>query len=702
MMSKTLSINLLKGELRRKVWLYIITTIVMLLIHPVRLLIGIDTLEIYYDTLTIPEKINNIIQFVSFGSGYGMIALIAFSIGYAFVCYRYLYSRSQVDFYHSIPIEKKTMYGVFASTAIVPFFLIDTLIFIANLAILSANNMLVKYSFITALSTYIYTIVVFVFLFSIATIAIMITGQFLTGILGTIALLTAPSLFDDLFILYRSYCYQTNYNSADFSWIGFVLEPIVSVSSLKPQVTNGIAMFIVFIVEAVLLFLLGLFLFVKRPSEGAHKSVCYRGLYPFIRIPFVVGVALSGGIYVAFLAASLGAVWFWISLVISGIIAHALVNGIIYADIKKAMKDIIQLAVALVVAIGIAIFFIYDISGYDRYIPKEDDIEYASISFQGIHDDMSNYLIKEDAAGYSVEYIDTTSYRLGKMKTSDIASVRELALLGVDKLNPVKSAIERNTIITTGYTSSDDYTAINYYVIKFHLKSGKDVYRMYSANMDDTYDLTEKIYNTSEYKDSILQLKDFAEYNLINKITGYDRNNNTAFELTDEQAENLVMAIDADYRATTLDTMADEYPVVGLQSYSGKSFYNDCMYGYYIYPSFSNSLDLLKSYGIEINTETQKLDSDKIQSVTASRYSYETEESMEATYEAGVDDAIIKEISDVAIMENFTYVNSILRNYEMNIDISCNYVDDNGYLVSYYIRIPKGTLPEKVKSDLGM
>lgn len=730
MMSRTLSINLLKGETRRKLWLYIITIILTLMLRPARLLMAIDSIMLWGTDLPQAEKINQVILYARFGSTNNLMLVFVLAIAYAFACFGYLYSKSKIDLYHSIPVKRKTMYGVFSISAIIPYYLVEILVLLCNLGILAMKGMLVSYSARILITTFLYNLVVFVLIFSLTAIVIFITGQILTGVLGTIVILFGWASIVELIDSYKGFSYQTYMYDDSFKWLNFVLSPVDAVSKLTPCVGNGISKFVVLLVETVIIFGLGMVLYIRKPSDSVNKSLSYKILNPVLRIPFVIGSALMGGLYVAYLSDNLTVGWFWAAFVIAGIFAHCLANGIIHSDIKMVMKNWLQLIISLVAAAAIAMFFVYDVSGYDRYLPKADKIDYVSIDFTGLHDDISYYKLVEGAGGYSFEYESGEEYRLNHMESKNIATVLELAMMGIDNLDSRKSAFDRrdnnngveplrnmavDAIAAGTVFETEDVMEVstmdgdvltyddqpNQFKIRYHLKNGKDVYRMYSVSMDDSFAATEKIYNTEEYKDSIIQLKDFVDNDKIAMIRGTDRVGVDTFTIRDEQAVAFIEALEKDYKETTLVDMANELPVCSISSGSATDSYDSYTYGYYIYPSFKNSLALLESYGITVDTSELKMDVDRISSIVVTRYNYETGEQKQITYEKGIDDDIIKTFADVMIMDNYTYVNSVLRKYEQNVDVECNYIADNGYLYSYYMRVERGDVPKETLNELG-
>ncbi|MBQ0027823.1 MAG: hypothetical protein KBS96_04400, partial [Lachnospiraceae bacterium] len=75
MTSRTLSINLFKGEIWRRRWLYLLTVIVMLLLRPVRLLMAIDSVNMWGTNLSVAEKVNSVMMYARFNNENNLLLL---------------------------------------------------------------------------------------------------------------------------------------------------------------------------------------------------------------------------------------------------------------------------------------------------------------------------------------------------------------------------------------------------------------------------------------------------------------------------------------------------------------------------------------------------------------------------------------------------------------------------------------------------
>ncbi len=702
MTSKILSTNLIKGSLKRKIWLYIATLLTMLAIRPGNLLMEIDRMLYWSYNLTKPQMIDQLIYQLTPGRSVFLFTMAA--VIYAFVSFGYTYSRPMVDMYHSLPTKRKNLYAIFAGTAIIPYLVIEAITTLLIIGVLVLKGLVNSLIIRTVLSTATLSIVFFVLIFSIAVIAISLTGNFFVGIIGTGFFIGAASFVFELIDAYKGYCFQTYYyNEKKAELFRMILSPFRSMQNVSARLGDNPGAVVAWCIEATMLFILAGYLYCKKPSECTYKSLCYNILQPIIRIPSVACVALFGGLYIVYIRGVLTAGWYWIIFIVVGVISHALISAILNNDFRKVFADWKQLIISLAVAAAIGSIFLFDIFGYDRYLPKENEIAYAGITFTGIHSDINNFEPEERSEGAALSYISQDTYRLNHLKTTDFSSVLQLADAGIANINSERSVFKRKNNDRNVTYDADEYSEANGYVIKYHLKNGRDVYRSYAATIEETYAATEKIYNTKEYKDSIIQLDECMMYGKISEIHGFDTRDTELFKLSENDAQVLVEAIKQDYYSMTLEDLAKELPLVKFSAYQYKGTYNDILSGYYIYPGFVNTIAFLKSKGIDIDTSTPKLKLEQIQSINISRFEVNPDGNsvqMTATYEAGTDDEMLKKLNDIIVLDNFSYSNSVLKKYDYSVDINCTYLTDKGYIYSSYVRIPKGALPEEVYLDL--
>lgn len=712
MTSRTLSINLFKGEAKRKAWIYIITLFIMLVVRPGRILMVIDSLLAWGQPVAKKEMVGSMSGYLTFTHQMNMLPLFVAAVVFAITTFIYLYSRAKVDMYHSIPLSRKSMFVSLISSAYIPYVVIETITTIMIFLVLASKDLITEFSVGIVLSTYVYNLVFFVVFFALASLAILLTGNLLTGVLGGIVFFVGAATIKDIVTDYMSYCFQTYFiNYEHFSWIEFVTCPLYACQNMDRLLSDGVLKFVVMLIIAAVLVIIDYIAFEKRPLETIGKAMAFNVLKPIIRIPAVICAALIGGIYVVFIAGNLPPVWYWAAFVVCGVLAHVIVNSIFEDDFKKAFKHPLQLAGCLVVAAAIGCVFLFDLFGYDGYIPNEANVDSVSVSLTSINSGISHYKPEVNSTGIELTYVENNAYVLEHHSTDNIKPATYLAELGIGNIDLESSAFDRNrggvdkpyavaetNIISRPYPSPEENLEKNYYVIKYHLKNGRDVYRSYFAGMEESYGASAAIFDENEYKEATCQLDLEYEYGNFDVITGSDGWGNELFKLKGDDMKSFLDALKADYMNQTLDMIANEIPVAGIGAMSKDHYYNDYLYGYYIYPSSKNVRAFLESKGYDIPAEAPTLELDRIEKLEVNSYLDDT--SYKAVYESGKDDEMIKTIVNNSDLDCYAYTNSVLRQYTPNIDVYCTYLNDKGYMMDYYLKIPYGKLPEQVYTDL--
>lgn len=710
MMSRISSNNLFAHSMLRKMWLYIISLVVLMIAGPGRLLMQIDNLLMWNPSITRRELMANLIYYAQFTNQLNLVIVIAIAVAFAFFSFRYLYSRSKVDLYHSMAIKRKDMYRQIVLSAIIPLVIIRTITFLAILGVFAAKGILVGYTFGMVFTTYILGIIFSLIFFSLTVIAITLTGNILAGGLATLALLSMAEMIFNVYDSYKNFCFETVSYITEFSWIRFLLSPLTAMRSFGVMIEDSIPELIVILVIMVLLYFAAGAAFVVRPSEGYNKAVVYKGLNPVIRILATMIFAMTAGMYVVFVQNTLTQTWYWISFIVAGILVFCLVNSIIYSDFRKSFARIGELAIALVAAAVIAVIFLYDLAGYDRYIPSENKIESVAVAFESIDTEQNIYELGKGPNGTVLDYTDNTQYILSHMESDKIKEALNLATVGVSELKPYKSVFDRQQdnvavpIAKTTYSyGHPDNVQKNCYIIKYKLKSGRTVYRQYYASMSATYNDTAAFYDTEEYKNVACGLDNIIKYGDIGLIKINELTYSEIGKIAGTDVDAFLENYRKDVFNRTLDDMKKEYPVASISSsIDEKSNGGYYLSGYYIYPCDTNTIVFLKSKGIELRESYPNINelAQTINKITVSVYDEENDGNKQVEYLPGSDDAIINQIISVGVLDQYSYVNSVLREYDSQVSIICNYLNLEGYVNDSYLCIPIKDMPSQVYTDL--
>ena len=531
----------------------------------------------------------------------------------------------------------------------------------------------------------------------------MLTGNILVCMAATGVFILYYPVVDELISNYfSSYMdsYYMNHDVFTSSIPRCFASPLLSQQyMMDTAVDYKVPVLCITILIALAILLLSVTLYTKRSSEAAGKALAFPKTASFICILIVIPCALLGGLYVRYIGMSLSDIWFWFALICAGILAHCAMELIFHFDFRAAFGQKLQLLLTLAISAVIALAFQNDWMQYDTYLPDSKEIASAAIYFGNIDMDM-NYVEKDpDSLSFNtITYISRDEYLFGHMKLTDIEPVLALA----------KTGIQETKLVTEREKDDYDYDAFDfdqpvrdpilYYTICYTLRSGKKVYRQYYAVQEDINDAVARIYNSPEYKAASCQLDELKANNLLKGVKGHDCFGDSVFSLSGMQMLELVDAYSKDIYAQTYAQRCDSLPVMELD-FQTSSYIN--LNAYYVYPDFSNTIDVLKKYDIQTENLKNLLHADNIKKITISHYRSENEP-VEVIYD--VQDSKqaekIKTLSSKLLLSQFIYANPQVMSSTSSLDFQIICQQENGILKEVSASIPLSDIPELLKEDL--
>lgn len=245
--------------------------------------------------------------------------------------------------------------------------------------------------------------------------------------------------------------------------------------------------------------LAALALYRTRKTEAAGSALAFPVLEPVIKVMVTVPVSLVAGLIAYELTQ---AVFFEIMFILLfGALACVIIEFIYRMDICQVFAHKWQFAVSIV--IGCAIFFTYrfDLPGFNTYLPTQDEIAAMSVSTP----DFSSYI----AYGDNGEIVYSTSYRerLDQVEWEAFDRIYELAGDGVENVKEY------------GLSDAIYDQNVNGVYIKYHLKSGKEVYRYYQINRELYCEVMNELFQEEDFREPYFPTCTWDEETL-NRISG--------------------------------------------------------------------------------------------------------------------------------------------------------------------------------------
>lgn len=506
--------------------------------------------------------------------------------------FAFLHSRTKSDFYFSLPAKRSEMYKVILISSLI-IFMVPTAAGLVIETIICAAAGVMSVPFLqTAGLAFIAYALAFVLCYLVQVLAMVLTGHIATGFLGgCVFAFYAPLLLYGVLPTYAGTFYHT-YDAAGFNpRFLYVFSPMTITAGMihdgegflflgklaGEHFTFDSLYLAAAILWIIILLILTRFLFIIRKGEMAGRAMAFPRMEMPLRFLLVIPAALFSGwaLYEITLKNSL--FWMAVGILIGSAFGHGVIEAIYQMDIKGIWSHRRQMAAATLAALGIALVFYFDVTGYDRWIPKEGqaesvvirDNQLLNLSEQDIYNDKPEGLTGADAETARKvigQFVENEDYK----KKDDTGYLREIQVTWRMKNGSLKKRIYRIPLVD--YLEGMD-------AIAGSKSFKKDNCLLYGIKDPSTVDMTCTIYNVG------------VPYDL------------DPLEVDDADAGTFLDAYLADYSELTYTEIMNYVPSgrisisVSQENQGSQESGQTSWPEYYIYPSFYRTAAWLKDKG---------------------------------------------------------------------------------------------------------
>ncbi len=383
-----------------------------------------------------------------------------------------------------------------------------------------------------------------------------------------------------------------------------------------------VAIALVVVVTAV-----AVFLFKKRPSEGAGKALVFSVSEPVIKVAILVPGVLFGGLLMYSVSSVNTVGWYIFGAVFSFVLLSMVLEMIFRLDFRGALQHKVSALVGGGIALIFSLIFILDLTGFANYLPRESRLKAISISMPNVgmeyHEDGMTYNYS-GLFGFAMGDLEEATLEQVQLKGEDLSKGYKLAEHLVENYKEIKAdkeeIVESYEAETKSYVYYPEYNGQITVNVCYRLKDGREVYRTYTVPYNDEFiALAEEVYQTEEYKNVVFPiLEDETNYNTLvyyNKMSGMEEK-----KLTKEERLGLIEAYKKDVEGLTLEQTLKGTPKVlfGLDHQTMDWSSNT---QYPVYDNFDNTLNYLEKLGIVVEVNWDQV---KVQRIQVEFYGGET------------------------------------------------------------------------------
>lgn len=730
---------------KRRIWLWLVSALVFVIAFPTAVAMDISrgkTGEAYLieslgETLgreALRQDLINRMKLCFGVENYLLLAAIAvIAIISAIQGFSYLYSKKKIDFYLGLPVKKSRRFVTIWQNGVMVYLLPALAGTLFGWLIAAGNGLLTAEIVKESIQAFGLMLCVYLGVYHLAILAVMLTGNVIITCFGVavfclyeLAVRTLISGYKDMF--YKTFVYQDD-----------MIVPLLSpfaiyakyVMKYKEGLGNGLVTAISLLGFALLIGLMAYLCYLKRPSEAAGKALAFKAPQSVIKIMIAIPVTLLAGYVVADIVGydpiwgegGIGFVLF--SMIIVLLVICCLIQVIYEFDIKGIFHKKRHILISAAVVAVVFLVFRYDVFGYDRYLPKTEEVTSAALITPYDYSYYGDNYFNED-----LEYVAKEDFIMDHMYLTDIGAVNKL-------LKSSNDAIAECDDMHQFYGDGTNEQWYNMVVI-YRMGGRRTVSRRIYVNMDDpeTIELLDRIVGSEEYIDgayiSVAENLDNILANEANKVTAYYGSNIYYDKFTREEASQLLALYKEDIRELRFSEMRSCIPTGSFRLSVEKRYTNYTSYReseIKIYPFYTKCVEYLKDKGVYMENF---LNPENVEKIQVTNYNYDIQKLEQTDYMAydsyNVDTKLAMGIEQEYFADDSEYIRNAVYDKEEDIREICGKLypadwiysgwsmdapSEESYSVTVYFKpeksidgmtiagfvFLKGEIPEFVKED---
>lgn len=531
MTSKSSFWKLSGWNFKKRSWTFALCAVIWFFILPVSVFMKAGALIQGYDTKALQESLSwikyMIINSSISGNGFYSIPAIGMGILLSLQGFAWINHQNKVDMFKSVPIKASARFWYINLNSLWIFLLsFGVNMILANVA--AGIRGIWDRTFLEAsILSFIMHLFLFMSSYLLVNIAQSLTGNIVLGFCGgAVLLLIEPvcyALRDALMGIY----YNTYISERGYEYFGNgILSPVSAYVGVYKSVSmrgQGFAdssnfhsvwkYFIIFLIQIVIYGIIAYILYQKRPAQTGGKNMIFSKTKPVIKCMIMIVGSLYLGIFMAgFDYAS--ALWYGLFGVICGLlILQVILQTIMEGDFKEAVRGKASFGVSAVITLAVFLIFALDVTGFDTYVPKADQIK--DFAFIRAEDYYYNY-VDEDG-----NYISSMDYLMKNMRITDENAKEQVLAMLEDAIESDEyyykeeeriAGYETAQLVATDEYIYEDGNRKEELYVKFRLSGGREVVRRYYLKKDAIRNCWTNLYELAEYKTALYMiLKDGME-----------------------------------------------------------------------------------------------------------------------------------------------------------------------------------------------
>lgn len=580
---------LMRENLKRRLWLLSLLSFIFLCAYPLTTALMLNRYNTQESEMLYRQV--NVVGRMGICNAFTIFLLTVGAVLCAIQGFSWLFSGKKVDMYTSQPVSAKKRFLVIYGNGILLYF-VPFMISVLLGALVAAGMGAASPALFAELPfTLLAGLIYFLAVYHVALLACMLTGTRGMAVFFTCVFLGYDIVSWVVLNEYHSLYFSTYVSSSAvpelfspvFRMIALLdkvitdtdIKAVTAAGIWKNQVLPMLPGLAVLLAEAVVLGVLVYICYKKRPMESGGRAIAFPaagGVVKAFLIP-LAGLfvsccfcAISDGHDFAVAAAGL----------LLGILVCQVIMEILYeSDLRAFSRHKKSFAAGAAAAVLCHLFFVFDISGFDTWIPSAKQVESAAVEI-----DFDNR--------YRFEYVDESydvtwgDYAQEHMEITDVGGVLSLAKDGMGKDAPEQTP-EKQLRCT----------------VKYRMKSGREKERSFFIDYEKEQTVLNILFANEEYKRGENQVLEERMDTLFGKSEVYYNNGLQDEKVPDLNGLPLMRAYQEDIRNMSFTDIMDECPCGILELHYNTSDGIPYILEYPVLPCYTETMEYLREKDIE-------------------------------------------------------------------------------------------------------
>ena len=663
-------------DFMKRIWSFACFFVVLFFAFPVHILLAAQNFR-DNDWLTKAEYQSRMLTYYKenvygFENELLLLFLAAAAILLAINGFSYLNSRKKVDYIHSMPIKRESLFFAKYLVGVVTYLIPLVINMGIGFAVIAANGEFQWDIFKSAVAYLGIHFVYFLLFYSVAVLAVVLVGNLVVSFLGIFVFYVYQTLVCLLIMVFKE-IFFTNYNGqyetlTAYDPLALLLRQSREVGKYTESAADSYEviihygktltpMWIAIGITAVVV-IAAMFLFKKRPSESAGKALVFPVSEPIIKVALLVPCVMGGGMVMYGISHAYSIGWYVFGAVISFVLLALIFEMIFRLDFKGALKHKVSAMAAGALILFCSLFFFMDLGNFDGRLPKEKDVVSMGISFKNLG--METYA--QDSFLEKVE-----------LQGEDLENAYDFAEYLVE--NYVED-------FTEVMTANGEWEREQIFVdVCYRLKNGTEIYRTYGVHCEETFmTLADKVYLSESYKKKAFPVfeDDHAYDSLWYSQLLYDE----GMRITDQERQEFLKVYQEDVKELTFTDAIQEGTVLTF-GLSHSRLAQNTESAYPVYADFEKTIAYLEKLGVSTEIDYEKL---VIYNLVVYNYDMEKDGYGETTYSDPVQQRRILEGCVKEAPSSWYIAGGVEKGYQVMVDYE--YGDHSGYVDLFLEEVP--------------